>query len=94
MTRDDVLHRLRALKPWLAEQGVTRLRLFGSFAHDTANEDSDIDLLVDFETPPGLSFFTLQEQLAERLGRPVELCTADALHRLVREQATAEAVLV
>ena len=34
MTRDELLTRLRELKPWLEEQGIVNVRLFGSYARD------------------------------------------------------------
>jgi len=94
MTRAELLARLRSLKPWLAERGVGALSLFGSFARDEAGPESDVDLLVSFERMPGLSFFSLQHDLSERLGRPVELCTVEAMHPLARARALAEAVVV
>ena len=93
MTRDEVLTKLRALKPELErEYGITRLRLFGSHARDEAKDDSDIDLIVDRGRPLGLDFFGMEIELAERLGRPVDLATPNALHRVIREQVLAEAV--
>ena len=37
-----------------AKHGVTRVRVFGSFARGEAREDSDLDLLIDAgaRTPP------------------------------------------
>ncbi|MFY8162886.1 MAG: nucleotidyltransferase family protein, partial [Brevundimonas sp.] len=54
MTRDELLTKLRELKPWLAEQGIVNVRLFGSYARDEAGPDSDVDLLVDTSRPMGL----------------------------------------
>ncbi|MFN9251050.1 MAG: nucleotidyltransferase family protein [Brevundimonas sp.] len=51
MTREELLTRLRELKPWLEEQGIVNLRLFGSYARDEAGPDSDVDLLVDLSRP-------------------------------------------
>lgn len=93
MTRDDVLAKLRALKPRLeADYGVTRLRLFGSHARDEAREGSDIDLIVDLKQPLGLDFFGMELELAERLGAKVDLATPNGLHRLIKDRALAEAV--
>lgn len=82
-TRDEMLAALRALKPWLEEQGVTDLRLFGSFARDEAKADSDVDLLCRMTKPLGFEFFSVELELGERLGRRVELSTDRALHPLV-----------
>jgi predicted nucleotidyltransferase len=94
MSRAELLTELRRLRPWLAERGVSGLQLFGSFARDEAGPESDIDLIVSFDRVPGLSFFSLQHDLSERLGRPVELCTAEVLHPLVKSRIEAEAVVV
>jgi predicted nucleotidyltransferase len=92
MSRADLLLRLAALKPWLASQGVTRLRLFGSHARDQAREDSDVDLIADLEQPLGLRFFTLQDEISARLGLKVDLVTEAALASDIRYTALKDAV--
>ena len=94
MTRDELLIKLRELKPWLEEQGIVNVRLFGSFARDEAGPDSDVDLLVDMSKPLGWDFFGIERQLGEQLGMKVEMGTEDSMHRLVRRNAVREAVLV
>jgi len=94
MDRAQLLDRLRSLKPWLAERGVARAAVFGSFARDEAGPDSDVDLLVSFARIPGLDFFSLEDELSSRVGRRVEIATEQALHPFVRDKALAEAVLV
>ncbi|MFM7570522.1 MAG: nucleotidyltransferase family protein [Betaproteobacteria bacterium] len=55
--------------------GARRLRVFGSVARGDEGPDSDIDFLVEFD--PGYDLFAqrlpLTRQLAELLGRPVDL---------------------
>ncbi len=92
MPRDELLARLAALRPWLAGQGVTRLRVFGSHARDEARADSDVDLIADFERPLGLRQFSLQDEIAARLGIAVELVTEAALAPDVRYTALRDAV--
>ncbi len=92
MTRDDVLAKLRALKPWLESQGISRVRLFGSYARDEAGPESDIDLIVELSRPMGLDFFRLEDALSEKLGAKVEMSTEDALHRIVRRHALTDAI--
>ncbi|MND99131.1 Nucleotidyltransferase domain protein [compost metagenome] len=79
MTRAELLIKLRDLKPWLAEQGLVNVRLFGSYARDEAGPDSDVDLLVDIARPMGLRFYSLAEDLSDILGRRVELLANDGL---------------
>jgi predicted nucleotidyltransferase len=92
MSRAELLARLAALRPWLAGQGVTRLRVFGSHARDEARADSDVDLIADFERPLGLRQFSLQEEIAARLGITVELVTEAALAPDIRYTALRDAV--
>lgn len=68
---------------------VSRIEIFGSVARGETRADSDVDLLVrlrpESERPPlGLRWFEIEEELAERLGRPVELVTERALSRHIR----------
>ena len=73
MTRDELLVKLRELKPWLEEQGIVNVRLFGSYARDEAGPDSDVDLLVEVVKPLGFRFFGVERELGARLGARVEM---------------------
>lgn len=65
--------------------GVTRLALFGSIARDTANRESDIDILVAFDGPAtSKRYFGVQFYLEDLLGRPVDLVTEKALRPELR----------
>ena len=50
MTKNEILDKLKQLKPLFSKEGIVLLGLFGSYANNSANEDSDIDILV--ETTP------------------------------------------
>lgn len=77
----------------LAEQrGARNLRVFGSVARGEAKEDSDLDLLVDWE--PGRSLLDhagLVEDLQELLGMKVHIGTEKSLHWYVRDRILREA---
>ena len=47
ITKEMILDYLRELKPQLEKDGVTKLGLFGSYARDCANENSDIDIVIN-----------------------------------------------
>jgi predicted nucleotidyltransferase len=80
LTRDAILQRLRESYPELkARFGVRQLGLFGSFASGTADEASDVDLVVDFDRPIGLRFVELVEHLEALLGRKVDVLTSAGL---------------
>ena len=95
MTRDELLIKLRELKPWLEEQGIVNVRLFGSYARDEAGPDSDVDLLVDLVKPMGFRFFGIEEDLTEQVGTKVEMVTNAALRNpYIRRTAERDALVV
>jgi uncharacterized protein len=66
---------------------IKRLSLFGSVLRDDFTDESDIDVLVEFEegAKVGWEFFSMQRELGEILGRDVELHTAGFLSPYFRE---------
>jgi predicted nucleotidyltransferase len=80
---EDIKKILRDEFPYLKNHfGIKRVGLFGSFANGTAKEYSDIDLLLEFDTPIGFKFMVLSEFLEKRLGRKVDLLTPDGLENV------------
>jgi hypothetical protein len=72
--------------PILKEAGVLRSSIFGSVARGEANEKSDVDILV--ELPRGKTMFDLidlEEKLAAKLGKKVDLVTYRSVHHLLRD---------
>ena len=72
---------------------IRRLALFGSVLHDDFGPTSDIDVVVEFEPGkvPGLEFFAIEAELADRFGRKVDLNTPNSLSRYFAEKVLAEA---
>ena len=93
-TRDEMLAALRSLKPWLEEQGVTDLRLFGSFARDEATAESDVDLICRADAVKGWDIFGIEHELAEKLGRRVDLAEDGCLHPIAQRFADRDLILV
>ena len=91
-TREEIMQLLKEKQPYLERQyNVRRIGLFGSYAAGTPDEDSDIDLVVEFDGPVGFRFFELSEYLENLLGRKVDLLTADGL-RGIRIPRVARAI--
>ena len=65
------------LAPVFAEYGIKRAVLFGSYSKETADENSDIDILVDSGLK-GLGFVGFIEDVREALQREVDVI--DFLH--------------
>jgi len=85
------------LRRFCERHRIRRLSLFGSTLKGTAREDSDIDLLVEFQPghKPGLIGLAGMEQELSALlgGRPVDLRTAEDLSRYFRQDVLREAEL-
>lgn len=84
-TQKEIIHKLQEIKPFLKkEYAVKTIGLFGSFAENTNNSDSDIDILVEFEKPIGWHFFTLEAYLEKTLNRKIDLVTKNALKEPIK----------
>lgn len=96
MNKSEILHKLQAHKPILAERfGVTGLALFGSYARDQAADGSDVDILVSFDGPAtSKAYFGVQFYIEDLLGRQVDLVTEKALRPEIRPYVEQEAVYV
>ncbi|MFV2040730.1 MAG: nucleotidyltransferase family protein [Candidatus Hydrothermarchaeales archaeon] len=85
-TRDEILKALSKELPKLKENfNVKKIGLFGSYARGEQREESDIDLLADFE--PAIDYFTLfelEERLSKILGAKVEIVTPGALKEIIK----------
>ena len=94
MTREELLKEKReAILRICAKHGARNVRVFGSIARGEADEQSDIDLLVDME--PGrtlLDLGGLLMDLRSLLGQKVDVVTERGLKPRIRERVLAEAV--
>ena len=71
---------------------IRRLALFGSVLRDDFTEDSDVDVLVEFEpgARTGLAFFDMQDELSALIGRGVDLNTPGFLGPHIRDKVLRE----
>lgn len=73
---------------------VRRLALFGSVLRDDFRPDSDVDVLVEFAPESHAGLFELarmEAELAELVGRKVDLRTPAELSRYFRDEVLASA---
>ena len=70
----------RTILNYLTSKSANKIGLFGSFARNEENPDSDIDLLVNFDRPIGLiELVKIELELEELLGKQVDLVTEKSL---------------
>ena len=55
--------------------GAKKVSLFGSYARGDATTTSDVDILLDKGEIRGMRVLDFQDELAEKLGKPVDVVT-------------------
>ncbi|MBP9705672.1 MAG: nucleotidyltransferase family protein [Chitinophagales bacterium] len=82
----DIEKKLKQIKPDLLDKfHVTNIGYFGSYSKNQQNENSDLDILVEFSKPVGWEFFTLEQFLENKLGLRIDLVTSNALKDRIKE---------
>jgi len=86
----------KAINPILIRYGVKKAALFGSVVRKEAQEDSDVDILVEIEREDMslLEFVGLKQEIEETLGRKVDLVEYDTIKPLIRERILKEQVAI
>ena len=86
MTKEEILQKLRGNREKLRQFGVKRIGIFGSAVRDELREDSDIDVVVEFEEEKKNfdNFIELTFFLEELFGRKVDLLTPQSLSPFIK----------
>ncbi len=73
-TLQDILSTLRSERDRLfAKHALTSMAVFGSAARGEQRPDSDVDIMVEFDTSKDYDFLELAEELQHLLQRKVDL---------------------
>ena len=76
----DIKNTLLAHKQRLSSKyGLSNLAIFGSYARNQQTEESDLDILVEFNRPIGLEFIDLADELEHILKLKVDLVSKKGL---------------
>lgn len=84
---------LKAVKnsPYL--QVIRSVAIFGSYVNGTPREDSDIDVLIDFEPTAVVGFFAMsdiKDNFESNLKKSVDLLTPQAISKYFRDEVLAQ----
>ena len=84
------------ISPILEKSDVNRLFVFGSFARGEENENSDLDLIVEFnnEDKSLLDVIGLELDLEEVLGRKVDLLTRGGIYHRLKDRIERESIRI
>jgi len=89
----EIEETLKRYKPLLTEKfKVKAIGIFGSYIRGEESEESDVDILVEFDEPIGWEFIDLKEFLEEILGKEVDLVTVNALKPQLKDKILKEVV--
>ena len=96
LTKDAILTVLRQQESILHDQfHVRKIGLFGSFARNEANDNSDIDFLVDFEDG-NLDYYSIRRDLLDFLSskfkRDVDIAIRKSLKPFFRDTILKQAI--
>lgn len=79
-----------------SKHGAFNVRVFGSMSRGEDTENSDIDLLVDYDLQRFSAWFPggLLMDLQDLLDRKVDVATEQGLSRFIKDRVLAEAKLI
>lgn len=90
--RGEIINRISAHRSELQKMGVRSLALFGSVARDSADAQSDIDVLVDLPPMSLFSITRIEHYLTDLLGRKADLVPRDSIRPQLKVDIEAGAV--
>lgn len=94
-TMPDIITIKNAVTPIAKQYGLKRIYLFGSYAKGTANENSDIDLLI--EKGKSLSLLMLsgfRQDVEETLNLSVDVVTTSGIEEAFQNEIKGTEVLL
>lgn len=91
LEREDISY---AVVDLAKEYGAKRVSLFGSYARGEATPESDVDLLLEKGTIKGVGVLDFQDDLAERLGRPVDVVTTAGASERFLDRISRDAIVL
>jgi predicted nucleotidyltransferase len=79
---NSIIEILKKHKSELVDKyGLSQLAIFGSYARRQQRENSDVDILVEFNRPIGLEFIDLAEELEQILQIKVDLVSKKGIKK-------------
>lgn len=95
MSKDKIKRAIeRAVKAMPYGKDVCRVRLFGSHLHGDAGDDSDIDLIIDFDEQAKVGLFKLidiEDAFRKELQCEVDVVTPGGIKQYIRDKVLGEA---
>ena len=98
LTQQNILNFLSENKLFLREQfHVVKIGIFGSFARNEQNPDSDIDILIEMENNISNVYdlkWNLREFLKNQFQRDVDICNSKHIKPYAKDYILKDAIYV
>jgi predicted nucleotidyltransferase len=96
MSRNEIISILKEYKKHTAEQyGIQELGIFGSVARDEVREDSDVDVVVKFDTPNLITMSHIRQDIEEALHKHVDIIHyRERMNKVLKQRIDQEAYYV
>ena len=94
MTLDNT--KIESIKSYFKTRPVLKAYLFGSYLHGNANNESDIDILVDldYNQKIGLQFIQMKIDLEKLLDNKVDLVSSNGMSKYIKPIVDSEKRLI
>lgn len=97
MARVDNSVFVNQIRQCLSNYPVEKAWLFGSYSRGEEREESDVDLLVRYDSDAAVSLFTISRimvQLSRMLGKRVDLVEEDSILPFAAKSAERDKILI
>lgn len=93
LKKEEIINYLKSVKSKYEKEGLYIKAIFGSYSRDEANENSDIDILVE-ATPKFASTYgfrairrlkEIEAELSSKLGVPVDLADSSGMGKTAKK---------
>ena len=87
---------IQIMKDYFSGQPVIKAYLFGSYSRGEADNDSDVDILVDLDYSKhiGLGFVTMQSELQQKLQKKIDLISSKAISKHIKPFIEKDKILI
>ncbi len=91
MTKEEIKNKILAHREILDKYSVKSIALFGSYARNEQERESDIDFLIEFKKPTFRNYVGLLSDFKRIFREKIDLVCKDALKQRIRPYILKEA---
>lgn len=87
---------IQVIKNYFSGKPVVKAYVFGSYSRNEAENDSDIDILVDLDYSKhiGLGFVQMQDDLQQKLNKKIDLVSSNGVSKYLLPFIEKDKVLI